>query len=230
LLKPQLRVGISPTYPPLAYELSGRVVGIEVDLANQLGKDLGKEMIFVETPWPELINALLKDKVDIIMSGMSITNERAQLVSFTEPYARVGQMALVRAKDLSSYSDLQLFLVTTAKVGFMADTTGEQAARKIFKSAKLLPFPTIDDGIRALRRGEIDVFIHDAPTVWRITGNPNEKDLKGLYWPLTEEYLGWAVRKEDEPLRFAINERITDWKLSGRLKQTLTRWVPVTIW
>jgi ABC-type amino acid transport substrate-binding protein len=47
---------------------------------------------------------------------------------------------------------------------------------------------------------------------------------------LTEEYLGWAVRKDDEPLRFAINQRITDWKLSGRLKQTLTRWVPVTIW
>lgn len=77
LLKPQLRVAISPDYPPLAYKALGRVVGVEADLANQLGKELGKQMVFEEAPWPELINLLLQERADIIMSGMSITNERA---------------------------------------------------------------------------------------------------------------------------------------------------------
>lgn len=79
LLKPQLRVAISPNYPPLASKALGRFVGVEVDFANELGKELGKEIIFVETPWPELINTLLNERADIIMSGMSITEERAKL-------------------------------------------------------------------------------------------------------------------------------------------------------
>jgi ABC-type amino acid transport substrate-binding protein len=104
------------------------------------------------------------------------------------------------------------------------------AAKAFFPRATLAPQSTIDDGITALRKGEIEVFIHDAPTVWRIAGNPNEKELTGLYWPLTKEPLAWAVRKDDEPLRFALNRELEQWKLSGRLKQTLSRWVTLRIW
>ena len=70
LLKSEFRIGISPDYIPLAYkDPTFGLVGIEVDFANQLGKELGKKIIFVETPFPELIEALLQDKIDIIMSG-----------------------------------------------------------------------------------------------------------------------------------------------------------------
>jgi polar amino acid transport system substrate-binding protein len=116
---------------------------------------------------------------------MSITKERAAKVSFTDPYARVGQMALVRAKDRSAFPDVQSFANVTTKVGFVRQTTGEMAGKAFFPRAVLTPQPTIEAGIAALRRGEIDIFIHDAPTVWRIAGNPNEKELAGLYWPLT---------------------------------------------
>ena len=231
LLKSQLRIGISPDYPPLAYkDKPFGLVGVEVDLANQLGKELGKEIVFVETPFPELIKALLEERADIIMSGMSITGERAKLVSFTDPYARIGQMALVRAKDMPAFPDVAAFSSTTSRIGFVQNTTGELAARGFFSRARITPQPTIDEGIAALRKGEIDVFIHDAPTVWRVAGDPNEKELNGLYWPLTEEYLAWAVRKDDEPLRFALNRKLAEWKGSGRLKQLLTRWVSLTIW
>jgi polar amino acid transport system substrate-binding protein len=231
LLKSELRVGISPDYMPLAFkDPTFGLVGIEVDFANQLGKELGKKMTFVETPFPELIEALLQDKIDIIMSGMSITTERANLVSFTEPYVTIGQMALVRSKDSSKFRDVQSFSNVSSKVGFVRGTTGEVAAKAFFRSATLVPQSSINDGIAALRKGEIEVFIHDAPTVWRVAGNPNEKELTGLYWLLTKEPLAWAVRKSDEPLRFALSRKIQDWQLSGFAKQTLTRWVPLRIW
>jgi len=231
LLKSQLRIGVSPDYEPLAYKDKPLgLVGIEVDFANQLGKELGKEIVFVEIPFPELIKALLEERVDIIMSGMSITNERARLVNFTDPYSRNGQMALVRAKDVPSYPNVAAFLSTTGKIGFVQDTTGELAARGVFKRATVAPQPTISQGIGALRKGEIDVFIHDAPTIWRVAGNPNEKELGGLYWPLTEENLAWAVRKSDEPLRFALNSKLAEWKDNGRLKLIITRWVNVKFW
>jgi ABC-type amino acid transport substrate-binding protein len=231
LLKSQFRIGISPDYMPLVYKdpIFG-LVGIEVDFAKQLGKELGKNIVFVETPFPELIESLLQDEVDIIMSGMSITTERAKLVSFTDPYVTIGQMALVRANDRSKFPDVQSFSNVSSKVGFVRATTGEVAARAFFQNATLAPQSTVNDGIAALRNGEIEIFIHDAPTVWRIAGNPNEKELAGLYWLLTKEPLAWAVRKPDEPLRFSLNRKIQQWDANGFLKQPLTRWVPIRIW
>jgi ABC-type amino acid transport substrate-binding protein len=231
LLQPQLRIGISPDYPPLAYkDLTFGLSGIEVEFANQLGKGLGKTIVFVETPFPELIRALLEQRIDVIMSGMSITNERAERVSFTDPYAHIGQMALVRTKDRSKFPDVQSFSKLASKVGFVQMTTGEIAAKAFFPVAILAPQSTIGDGIAALRKGEIEVFIHDAPTVWRIAGNPNEKELEGLYWPLTKEALAWAVRKDDEPLRFTLNRQLEQWRSDGSLKQILSRWVALRIW
>ncbi|MGH7832845.1 MAG: transporter substrate-binding domain-containing protein, partial [Candidatus Binatia bacterium] len=182
LLQPELRIGISPDYMPLAYkDPTFGLVGVEVDFAKQLGDGLKKKIVFVETAFPDLIQALLEERIDIIMSGMSITSERAELVSFTDPYARVGQMALVRAKDRSTFRDVQSFSKVTSSIGFVQKTTGEIAAKAFFPRAKLAPQPTIEDGIAALRKGEIEVFIHDAPTVWRVAGNPKEKEIEGLY-------------------------------------------------
>jgi ABC-type amino acid transport substrate-binding protein len=229
LLNREFRIGIAPVYMPLAYKFRGQLVGLEVDFAEQLGKELDKQITFVEIPWPELIPALVEGKIDIIMSGMSITKERAQLVSFAEPYMQIGQMALVRARDVSGFSKLESFLDTTSRVGFVSNTTGAQAAKEIFSKAKLTPQPTVDDGVAALRKGVIDVFIHDAPTVWRIGGNPGERELVGLYWPLTKEPLAWAVRKSDVPLHFALSGKVKEWELSGRLKEFTNRWVTLHI-
>jgi ABC-type amino acid transport substrate-binding protein len=231
MLKSQFRIGISPDYAPLAYKDPAiGLVGVEVDFANQLGKSLEKTIVFVETPFPELIQSLLEERIDIIMSGMSITRERETLISFTDSYATIGQMVLVRAKDRSAFPNVQSFSQLTSKIGFVQATTGEMAAKAFFPRATLAPQSTIDDGITALRKGEIEVFIHDAPTVWRIAGNPNEKELTGLYWPLTKEPLAWAVRKDDEPLRFALNRELEQWKSGGYLKQILSRWVTLRIW
>jgi polar amino acid transport system substrate-binding protein len=196
-----------------------------VDFANQLAKDLNKQITLVETPWSELIPALVQGSIDVIMSGMSITKERMKLVSFTEPYMEIGQMALIRARDQAAFSDRQRFIDTTARVGFVSQTTGEQVATAVFLKAKLLPQPTVMDGVNALRQGGIDIFVHDAPTVWRIGGNPGEQELVGLYAPLSKEPLAWAVRKSDVPLQFALSQRIKEWKLSGLVQQLTSRWI-----
>src|SRR4029077_13457379 len=125
----------------------------------------------------------------------------------------------VRAKDVSTFTTIQEFTNTTQTVGFVQHTTGELAARGLFLRAKIVPQPAIEVGVEALRKGQIDVFIHDAPTVWRIAGNSNEQELKGLYWSLTKESLAWAVRKDDEPLRFALNQKLAEMKNSGKLKE-----------
>jgi polar amino acid transport system substrate-binding protein len=229
LLKPEFRIGIAPHYPPLAFKFRGELVGVEVDFARQLGKDMNKQITFVETPWPELIPALVDGRIDIIMSGMSATEERAKLISFTESYMHIGQMALARAKDQGTYASVDRLFDTASRVGYVSNTTGEQVTKVLFLQAKLVPQRTVEDGVAALRKGSIDVFIHDAPTIWRIGGNPGETQLIGLYWPLSEEPLAWAVRKSDVPLQFALSQQLKDWKLSGRLQQLMSRWISLRI-
>src|SRR5882757_559527 len=73
---PPLRVGITPNLPPLAFKQNGKIVGIEADFAQQLGKELGREVKFVVLDWSDQIPDLLDGKIDIIMSGMTITKTR----------------------------------------------------------------------------------------------------------------------------------------------------------
>ena len=73
---PPLRVGVSPDYPPVIFEHEGEIVGIEADLARRLGQTMKRRIEFVRIPFPDLIDALEANEIDVIMSGLSITPER----------------------------------------------------------------------------------------------------------------------------------------------------------
>jgi len=225
----ELRIGIAPVYPPIAMKEDGQLKGVEVDFANQLSKDLKVKVTFVELPWDGLIPALNDNRIDVIMSGMSITPKRSEEVAFTHPYLRVGQMVLIRRADYSKFRAGATMNAPTARVGFQTGTTGEAYARANLTHAQLQAFPTPEAGIAALRAGQIDFFIHDAPTVWRVSGGFERKDpeLMGRYRLLTKEELAWAVRKGDTSLLDRLNGILQTWKKNGEIEHVLDRWIPV---
>jgi polar amino acid transport system substrate-binding protein len=239
--KSVLRVGVTANYPPLVDKVSGvakgagaaqeadKLVGIEIDLADEVGKGLDKRMEFVETPWEQLIPALVAGDIDIIMSGMSITAGRKQKISFTESYLRIGQMAITRISEIQKLGSLSALLNAPITVGFESGTTGESFVKTNMHNAKPWPLASIDAAVVALRRHEIDAFVHDAPTAWRIGSDPAYQDLIGLYWPLTEEYLAWGVRISDQALRTALNEQLAAMEKDGRLTAITRRWIKVRV-
>ena len=85
---------MAANYPPLSFREDGELVGIEVDLAREVVRETGLTVTIKQVPWAELIPALQSGKIDVIMSGMSVTDARAQQVTFVEPYLRTGQMVL----------------------------------------------------------------------------------------------------------------------------------------
>jgi polar amino acid transport system substrate-binding protein len=225
-----LRVGIAPNYPPLAFKDDGKLEGIEVDFANRLGPALGRQVVLVETPWDDLAKALLEDKtIDVVMSGTSITEKRKERVDFTDPYLDVGQMVLIRDADYARLRDAKALDQPEVRVGFISNTTSQVYARKQLTHAKLEGFPDTDAGVAALRAKQIDAFITDAPAVWRVTGGvlSKETELRGLYTPLTQEQLAWAVRKGDDPLRKELNAVLVKWKRDGTLDDVLDDWITV---
>ncbi len=224
-----LRVGVTANYPPLVSKVDGELAGIEIDLAEDVGRELGKRMQFVDLPWEQLIPALVNGEIDVIMSGMSITAGRKQKISFTESYLHIGQMAITRIKDIQKLGSVSALLNAPITVGFESGTTGETFVKTNMANAKPQAVASIDAGVAALRSREIDAFIHDAPTAWRIGSDPAYQDLIGLYWPLTDENLGWGVRISDEALRTALNEQLAAMKKDGRLSRTTRKWIKVRV-
>jgi polar amino acid transport system substrate-binding protein len=225
----ELRVGTATNYPPLAFKADGQMQGVEVDFAQKLTSELGIKVSVIETTWEQLIPALQGGQIDVIMSGMSITEDRAQRVQFTVPYLNIGQMALIRRADYDRLRDRDAMQQPSARVGFINGTTGEAYARKQLSQTQLVGYDMPEAAIVALRGGAIDFFIHDAPSIWRITGSRTGEyaDLTGRYRPLTAEYLAWAVRKNDDALLERLNGVLLRWEQTNEIRAVLDRWIPV---
>jgi ABC-type amino acid transport substrate-binding protein len=230
-LPAELKVGITPNYPPLAFERDGKIVGIEPDLAAALAKQTGTRFVLVSTPWDELPEALNSREVDVVMSGVSITERRKQTVAFTSPYLAIGQMAVVRSEDLARLGGAGALDQKGVRVGVQRLTTGARYARDELNRATLVEFGSVESGIEALREKRIDAFIHDAPTVWRLTGrfeDDSSRALAGLYRPLTDEKIAWAVRKADAgTIGAALDAGLAKLRADGTLEQIIDRWITV---
>lgn len=226
-----LRIGTSGGYPPLTFRENGQLVGLEIDLAKAVGAQLQVKTELFEMPLEDLVKALRDKRIDVIMSGMSVTEERSRQVLFTDPYMETGQMGLIRIDDLVEWSQPRTLLAKGKKIGAKKGTTGADFANTDLPHANVTEFESIDAGTDALSNGQIDIFIHDAPTIWRLTASAatEKKGLMGLYRPLTEEFIAWAVRKQDGKLATRLNRALDAITKDGTLNNAKGKWIPVQV-
>jgi ABC-type amino acid transport substrate-binding protein len=224
-----LRIGVAPTYPPVVFEQDGEIVGIEADLARGLGLRLGRRIAFARFEEDDLIPALERGDIDVVMSGLAITPERAARVQFATPFMASGQLALIRSADLGRFGRIHTIRRPGARVGFQYGTTGERFVATELARATSFGFDDVEAGLRSLRAGRIDYFIHDAPTVWRIAGDPAQRDLHGLYQLLTSEELAWAVRRDEGELKSRLDATVEEWKRDGTIESVIDHWIPVRV-
>ncbi len=223
--QPVLRVGVAPVTPPMVFKEAGRVVGLEADLALALGKELGRQIQFVELAWEDLVDALAEDKIDIIMSSMSVTKARQFRVAFSNPYLRISQMALVRAEDKFRYGLLPRGL-SDRTLGVRKGTTGDLLVQQEFPRAKRKYYKTDDEAAIALSKGKIDLFFDDSTMVWYLAGIYEAKGLAVTPMVFSDEMLAWAVRRSDASLLASVNAFLNKAQNNGELDQTLRRWIP----
>ena len=221
-----LRVGVTSNYPPVIFKMNGKITGLEADFAVLLGRALNRDIQFVELTWDEQLQALMEGKTDIVMSGMSITEARKVRVNFSDPYLKSGLIAMMRTGDAPRYDSVKKILESIATVGVVKGTTGEVFVRNRFRNTTTIIAmrePWEAPGLLNNRR--IDLFVHDAPSVvW--LASENEATLKVLLEPMNEEYLGWAVRRDDSFLLNAVNAALAGWKKEGTVTQVIKRWLP----
>jgi len=224
-----LVVGIASNYPPLAFKRDGKITGIEADNAREVGASLGRRVRLVEMPFADLLSALQAGKVDVLMSGLSVTPQRRQQVAFARPFMTVGQMAIIRSQDIARFGHPRAIYAPGVRVGVEAGTTGQKYASESMPDARVQTLRDSREAFAALRAGRIDVFIHDAPTSWGIAEAPENADLFSLYRLLTREDLAWAVRKDDQQLLAALNRARDQLDKSGRLQAIQNFWIPIKV-
>ena len=226
----ELRVGLEAGYMPFEMrDKGGAVVGFDVDLAKLMAHYMGVKVKFVNTQWDGIIPALLTDKFDILMSGMTITPQRNLQVNFANPYVYIGQTVLINKKlagKIKSYEDLDSPEYTiTSKIG----TTGELAARRYIGKAKLRTFETEADAVMEVRSGRADAFVYDLPfnTVYAAQYPDAVVHLKT---PFTKEPLGWAVRKGDPDFLNWLDNFLNQIHNDGTYDAIYNKWFENTAW
>jgi polar amino acid transport system substrate-binding protein len=222
-----LRIGVTSDAPPLIYLKNDKITGLEADLAIKLGKFAGKRIKFIQLKWEDQIPALENNKIDIIMSGMSITTARQYRLAFSNPYLRSGQILLVRLAEKAQFSTgIYSLMNSNHVIGTVKGTTGDLFITKTINGVKVKNYETSADAVDALIKKEIDAFVYDAPMICHYAAINENNKLTPILSLATEEYIAWGIRKEDGELLNQANAFIADLKSKQQLQRIIRTWIP----
>jgi len=219
-----LTVGMELAYPPFEMtDESGKPAGVSVDIANELGKFLGKKVMIENTAFDGLIPSLKTGRIDLIISSMTATPERALSVDFSDPYLKTGLCLLVSAK--SAIRSIQEADQPGKIIAVKKGTTGQTYAAEHLKNAKVLVLDKEAACVLEVTQGKADAFIYDQMSVFK-NWQRNQETTRALLVPFRQESWAVAVRKGNDGLLKQVNAFLTDYRSHGGFEKLGDRWLP----
>lgn len=219
----ELVVGMELAYPPFEMtDASGQPSGVSVELAGALAQKIGRPLRIDNIPFDGLIPALKSGKIDLILSSMTATAERAQSIDFSDPYLRTGLCLLVgRNSPLASIADAdQPGRVIVVKKG----TTGHAYAANSLKQAKLLVLDKENACVLEVVQGKADAFIYDQLSTYQ-NWQRHRETTRALLTPFQEESWAIGIRKGNETLRLKLNTALAEFKSEGGFEKLAERYL-----
>ena len=163
LSRGEIRVGMSGNQPPFTMKNhAGELFGMDVDLARGLASTMGVEAKLKAMPFKDLLPALDRGEIDIVLSGMTMTSERNLKVAFAGPYFISGKAALTKSRSLAAASDLK-DINKSARMAVLAGSTSELFAQRELPDVELVAVADYDDAIQKVLNDEVDAMIADYP-------------------------------------------------------------------
>ena len=211
--KGALVVGMELAYPPFEMtDTAGKPAGVSVELAQELGKALGRAVVIENTAFDGLIPALKTGKIDLIISSMTATTERAQSIDFSDPYLSTGLCLLVGQKSpVTGMADLdQPGRTVAVKKG----TTGHTYASKQIKRAKVLVLDKESAAVLEVVQGKADAFIYDQMSTYQ-NWQHNQATTRALLTPFQSESWAIGIRKGNNELRGKVNAFLKEFRAKG---------------
>ncbi|MEI4469939.1 transporter substrate-binding domain-containing protein [Frigidibacter sp. MR17.24] len=210
-----VRLGTEGAYPPYNFiNDKGEVDGYERELGDMMCERAGLTCTWVTNDWDSIIPNLQSGNYDAIMAGMSITEERGKIVSFTQNYYPPGVSAyMALSDDVDVTSGVVAAQTSTIQAGYVAES-----------GATLLEFATADETVAAVRNGEADAVFADKDFLV-----PVQKESNGEFvWAAEDVVLGGGVgmafRQSDTELKDKFDAVITEMKEDGTINKLLAKW------
>ncbi len=220
-----LVLGTDPTFVPFEFKnKTGQITGFDIDIARAVAKDLGVRLQIRAVGFGALMpQSVTSGRVDMAMSAITITAERAKVVAFSNPYYRSAQVFIVKGGNPGKFT--WPANVKDAAIGVQANTTGQYVADDTLKpkGAALKVYDDFAAGLADIRAGRIAALIGDAPTVTDL-----QKRLPGQFQQagkdLAAEDYGMVFAKNSD-LAAAANRILARMKANGEYQKLLDKWI-----
>jgi len=208
-------VGTDAAYAPFeSQNEKGEIVGFDIDVVKAAAAKAGLEVKFVNTPWEGIFNALKQGDRDLLVSSITITDERKQSMDFSVPYFDAHQLIAVKADSkVARFDDLK-----PLKVGVQTGTTGDEAVTKLKgkNSADIKRYESTPLALKELEAGGIDAVVADNGVVVNYVKNNAGSKFKTVDDPaFVPERYGIAVRKGDADLLAKLNRGLAAIRADG---------------
>lgn len=216
-----LRVGTEPAFAPFEFpkENSNELTGFDVELLQAIGKQMGYKVEVSGMGFDALIPALNAGNIDVAVAGITITDERKQVVSFSQPYYTSGLIVMVKKdnKDVKSIDDLK-----GKRIAAQIGTTGEMKARSV-EGAIVTTFNTQDEAALELKNGGVDAVVGDLPVMEYYLAQGGSKFAMTVGEKMDAEPYGIAVKKGSK-LAADIDKAMNELKSNGEFDKIYNKW------
>ncbi|GAB6931747.1 basic amino acid ABC transporter substrate-binding protein [Calditerricola satsumensis] len=215
--KKTLVVGMDASFAPFEYvDANNQLTGFDVDLMKAIAKEAGFAVQFKNTSWEVLFLTLQNGETDVLISGITITDERKKTMDFSEPYFEAAQLIAVREDaNVTQFADLKdKNLTVGVQTGSTADTIVSELLGKT--SPNIKRYETVPNAMQALQIGDVDVVVADNAVVQNYLKNNPDAKLKTVEdEAFPKEYYGIAVKKGNKELLDKINKALKTLKENG---------------
>lgn len=220
-----LRVGTSGAQPPFSVKSKdGSLIGYEVDLAKLLANAMGVELKLVEMPFGELLPALEKGEVDVVMSGMTMTPERNLKAAFVGPYIISGKSILTKDKTLAQADETGDIDQADLTIVALADSTSQNFVETLIPKANLVTTKDYDEAVNMILEDKATAMVADFPICALSAMRHGDQGLVTLAQPLTIEPIGIAISPGDSLMLNMVQNYLVALEGVGILEELEAKW------
>jgi len=217
-------VGTDAAYAPFeSQNEKGEIVGFDIDVVKAIAAKAGIQVKFVNTPWEGIFNTLQQGDRDMIVSAVTITDERKQTMDFSDPYFDAAQLIAVKeTSKVTKFADLKKL-----KVGVQTGTTGDEAVSKLMgkTSTSIKRFESTPLALKELESGGVDAVVADNGVIAHyVANNPGGKFKTVSDKEFVPEQYGIAVKKGNAELLGKLNQGLAAIKADGTYNQIYAKY------
>jgi polar amino acid transport system substrate-binding protein len=217
-------VGTDAAYAPFeSQNEKAEIVGFDIDVVKAVAKKAGIDVKFVNTPWEGIFNALGQGDRDLVVSAVTITEERKQTMDFSNPYFDAQQLIAVKTNSkINKFADLKKL-----KVGVQTGTTGDEAVSKSLgkTNTNIKRFESTPLALKELESGGVDAVVADNGVIIHyVANNPGGKFKTVTDKEFAPEQYGMALKKGNSELQGKLNKGLAEIKADGTYDAIYTKY------